>query len=88
MASGKPVLSTVKMGYDIIERYNAGSSVENTTPEEIANEIRKIKELNEEEYQTLCKNARSAAEDFDIPKLSKKYLGEIERIIKIYESKK
>lgn len=88
LASSKPVLSTVKMGYDIIERYNCGSSAEHTTPEEIANEIRKIKELDSSEYTDLCKNARRAAEEFDIPNLSDKYLGEIERIMRKYNSKK
>ncbi len=87
LASGKPVLSTVKMGYDIIERYSCGSSVEHTTPEEIAIEIRKIKELDCDAYASMCKNARKAAEDFDIPTLSDKYIDEIERIITRYSSK-
>ena len=88
LASGKPVLSTVKMGYDIIERYNCGASVEHTTPEEISCAIRRIKELGDDEYADLCKNARVAAEDFDIPALSDKYLGEIDRIITRFNSEK
>ena len=80
LASGKPVLSTVKMGYDIIEKYKCGSSVEHTTPEEIAEEVRKIKELDSNAYLALCDNARKAAEDFDIPNLADKYLKEIDRI--------
>lgn len=87
LASGKPVLSTVKMGYDIIERYNCGLSVEKTTPEEIAEAVRKIKELDAKEYEALCKNARKAAEDFDIPALSDKYINEIERILKKFNSR-
>lgn len=81
LASGKPVLSTVKMGYDIIERYNCGASVEHTTAEEIAAEIQKIKALSAEQYADLCKNARTAAEQFNIPVLADKYLEEIERIL-------
>ena len=81
LASGKPVLSTVKMGYDIIERYNCGASVEHTTPEEIAAEIRKIKELGSDEYASFCQNARLASEQFNIPNLADKYLSEINRII-------
>ena len=84
LASSRPVLSTVKMGYDIIERYNCGASVTNTTPEEIAAEIRKIKEMNDAEYTLLCQNARKAAEDFDIPTLSQRYLAEIDRIMQRY----
>lgn len=84
LASGRPVLSTVKMGYDIIEKYQCGTSVEKTTPEEIAKEIRKIKEKSQEEYINLCKNARRAAEDFDIPKLSNKYIEEISQVVEKY----
>ena len=88
LASGKPVLSTVKMGYDIIERHNCGMSVECTTPEEIAEKIRTIKELSSDTYADLCKNARKAVEEFDIPNLSDKYIAEIERIIIKFNSKK
>ena len=84
LASGKPVLSTVKMGYDIIERFECGSSVSNTTPEEIAEEIKKIKMLPEDKYSAMCKNARLAAEQFDIPVLSEKYLEEINHVVKKY----
>lgn len=87
LASGKPVLSTVKMGYDIIERFNCGESVENTTPEEIAAKIRKIKEMDSDAYSQMCTNARAAAEEFDIPNLADKYIKEIERIMKKFENK-
>ena len=76
------------MGYDIIERHNCGMSVERTTPEEIAEKIRTIKELSSDTYADLCKNARKAVEEFDIPNLSDKYIAEIERIIIKFNSKK
>ena len=88
LASGKPVLSTVKMGYDIIEKFNCGSSVEHTTPEEIAKEIRKIKELEKAEYDLLCRNAKTAVKNYDIPVLANKYVQEIDRIIAMFNSKK
>ena len=75
------------MGYDIIERYQCGSSVTHTSPNEIADEIRKIKELDNAAYADMCKNARIAAEAFDIPSLSNKYLNEIDRILKNYKLK-
>ena len=74
------------MGYDIIEKYKCGSSVEHTTPEKIAEEVRKIKELDSNAYLALCDNARKAAEDFDIPNLADKYLKEIENSVEIYEA--
>lgn len=86
LASGKPVLSTVKMGYDILERYACGTSVEHTTPEEIADKIREIKELEPAAYQDMCQHARVAAEDFDIPHLAGRYLEEIDRIMQKYHA--
>lgn len=73
LASSKPVVSTVKMGYDIIERYNCGYSVEDCTVDNIVDVINRIKNLSLTEYKTMCKSARCAAENFDIPILAKKY---------------
>ena len=39
MASGKPIISTVKMGYCILEKYQCGLSLEECTPEALAEEI-------------------------------------------------
>lgn len=85
LASGKPVLSTVKMGYDIIEKFECGASVFHTTPNEIAKEIENIKMLSSDKYSSMCKNARYAAEQFDIPVLAEKYLKEINNVIKKYD---
>lgn len=88
LASGKPVLSTVKMGYDIIERFGCGSSVAQTTPEQIAEEIEKINKLSKDEYSQMCTNARRAAEQFDIPVLAEKYLKEIKNVVETYDIRK
>ena len=87
LASGKPVLSTVKMGYDIIERYKCGFSVDDTTPQEIARKIVEINALPKNEYLQLCHNARIAAEQFDIPKLADKYMSEMNKVLEKYYSK-
>lgn len=75
MASGKPVISTVKTGYSIIERYHCGISLTQNTPEELSRVILKIKNLDPDEYQKMCDNAERGAEKFDfnklIPKLTK-----------------
>lgn len=88
LASGKPVVSTVKMGYDLIERYGCGYSVSETTPEQIAEMIKKVMALSPEEYSAMCLNARRAAEDFDAPKLANKYLQEMERVLASYKARK
>ncbi len=73
LASSKPVVSTVKMGYDIIERYDCGDSVEECTAKNVVLSINKIKNLDKEKYQQLCINARKAAEHFDVVNLAKDY---------------
>lgn len=88
LASGKPVLSTVKMGYDLIERFQCGASVEHTNPEEIAEKIRAVMQMDNQSYATLCTNARKAACEFDIPTLAQKYLNEINRIMQRYASER
>jgi glycosyltransferase involved in cell wall biosynthesis len=80
-ASGKPVLSTVKMGYDLLEKYGCGVSDEIGTPESISEKILGILNLSKEEYQKMCDNAKKAAEDFDIKNLAREYLGVIEKTI-------
>jgi glycosyltransferase involved in cell wall biosynthesis len=42
MASGKPVISTIKTGYSTIEKYNCGVELNACTPEELAKEILRI----------------------------------------------
>ena len=74
LASGKPVITTVKMGYCVIEKNKCGYSVEKCTPENVAQAIKRIKELSADEYSTMCENARKGAYEFDIPNLAEKYL--------------
>ena len=84
LASGKPVLSTVKMGYDIIEKYNCGYSSEKCSADEIASIIKDVMSMDLSEYEALCNNAKNAAKDFDIPTLAKKYLEMLELVVKNY----
>lgn len=78
MASGKPVISTVRMGYDIIERYGCGFSLEHDTAEKLAEAILKIKVLPKEYYARLCKASREGANDFDYDVLCAKLVQVIE----------
>jgi glycosyltransferase involved in cell wall biosynthesis len=80
MASGKPIISTVKMGYSIINKYNCGIELEESTPERLAEAILKIKILPEEKYTNMGKNSRTGARDFDFDKLTKKLINVIENV--------
>ena len=89
LASGKPVISTVKMGYDILESHNCGLSTDECDGESIAKSINEIKNLSKENYENICKNARAAATEYDMPILARKYLSVINEVInKQKENKK
>jgi glycosyltransferase involved in cell wall biosynthesis len=81
MASGKPVISTVKMGYSIIDRYDCGIELEEHTPNALADAILKIKKMPAKRYDELCNNAKNGAKDFDYQCLSEKLLHIIELTI-------
>lgn len=82
MASGKPIISTVKMGYSIIEKYKCGVEIEDCTPRELADQILKIKNMPEEEYQKMCQNAKNGAKDFDFSHLTNKLENVMDAVLK------
>ena len=79
-AAGKPILSNSVSGYDLIQRYQCGISKNISTPDEYAECIMKMSELSESVYNMFCKNARTAAEDYDFSKLTDKLMSVIEGI--------
>ena len=81
MASGKPVISTVKMGYSIIDKYACGIELNISTPEELAKAIFGIYQLQPNEYQKIGLNARRGSEDFDFSILTAKLDTVIKRVL-------
>lgn len=77
MASGKPIVSTIQMGYCPLKKYNCGISVEESTPKGLADAIEAILGLSEEEYDIMCENANKAASEFDYSILAEKLLNAI-----------
>jgi glycosyltransferase involved in cell wall biosynthesis len=80
MASGKPIISTVKMGYSILEKYKCGIELENSTPQELATAILDIKNMSKEEYKVIGSNAKRGASDFDFQKLTEKLINVVEEV--------
>ena len=76
-ASGRPVLSMIKPGYDLVEEKQAGVSVENE-PEIIADAIVKLSQLDQEKYQEYCENARATAVEYDYKNLVNVLIEKIE----------
>lgn len=81
MASGKPVISTVRMGYSIINKYNCGLELAEDTPECLAKAIRNLYSMPAEQYQQLCINARQGAKAFDFPVLTEALLAVFQQVM-------
>ena len=72
MASGKPIISTVKMGYCILDKYQCGLSLDECTAKALAEQILKIHDMPEEAYAQMAENAKNGAKNFDFPVLTEK----------------
>ena len=72
MASGKPVISTVHMGYSIINKYNCGVELDEDTPEALTKEIMWFHDMDVYEYERIGHNAKVGAKDFDFSVLTDK----------------
>ncbi|MBP5274125.1 MAG: glycosyltransferase family 4 protein [Abditibacteriota bacterium] len=81
MASGKPVISTVRMGYSIIKRYDCGVELGEDTPEALAQEIMRFHDMGPEERDRLGRNAAEGAKDFDFGALTDRLLKVIESVV-------
>lgn len=78
MASGKPIISTVHMGYSIIKKYNCGVELDEDTPEALAEQIMRFHDMEKSEYERIGQNAKNGAADFDFKLLTCK----LEEVIK------
>jgi glycosyltransferase involved in cell wall biosynthesis len=78
MASGKPIISTVKMGYSPIEKYDCGVSLEEDTPEALAEAVLRIYNMAPDRFNEISENANNGAKDFDYKELTKKLISVME----------
>jgi len=78
MASGKPVISTVRMGYSIIQKYQCGIELDECTPEALAEAVMIFHDMPEEERKSYGDNAKRGARDFDFGVLTDR----LEEVIK------
>jgi len=80
MASGKPIISNIKMGYCILEKYKCGFSLEESTPEELVKVILKIRDMSKDEYEKMGNNAREGVKDFDFKVLTEELIEVINNV--------
>ena len=77
-ASGKPTLFTFRLGYSLIEKYEAGMELDTNDPIKIADAILHFNELPENQYNIYLINARKAALDYDFKALTEKLITVLE----------
>lgn len=81
MASGKPIISTVHMGYSIIRKYNCGVELDEDTPEALAKEIMRFHDMDADARDEIGQNAKNGAKDFDFSVLTDKLMNVIESVV-------
>jgi len=86
MASGKPIISTVKMGYCILEKYKCGFSLNESTSAELAKTILQVKDMPKEQYEEMGRNAQGGARDFDYGILTRQLIQVINNISLRFDS--
>ena len=80
MASGKPIISTVRMGYSILEKYRCGVELDEDTPQALAEQIMRFHDMSPEERADIGKNAKEGAKDFDFSVLTDKLIRVLESV--------
>jgi glycosyltransferase involved in cell wall biosynthesis len=81
MASGRPIISTVKMGYCPLTKYQCGLSLDNDTPDALAKAVLEIYEMPEKQYDQMSENAKNGAKDFDYAVLTEKLISVMESLV-------
>lgn len=78
LASGKPILSTVKIAYSILKKYNCGIEAEQPTAEGVAQGILKLYQMTPQQRLQIQENCQRAAEEYDFKQLTQKLMDVIE----------
>ncbi len=78
LASGKPILSTVKIAYSILEKYNCGIEAEEPTADGVARGILKLYRMTPQQRMQIQENCRVAAAEYDFKRLTQKLMDVIE----------
>ncbi len=78
LAAGKPVFSTVRPGYSILERNSCGRDAKGFSPRELAAGIEELAALPKETLAEMGANATNTAKEYDFRVLTEKLLKVIE----------
>ncbi|MHC8514309.1 glycosyltransferase [Sporosarcina sp. ITBMC105] len=72
IASGKPILSTIDMNYNLISQYNCGITTKDASPERLAEGVLYFHDMTKDKYESYCENTLNAANDLDYKTLTMK----------------
>lgn len=71
-ASGRPTVSNIRCSFDLLHEYNCGKTVNDNTPEALAEGILHFYNTDKATYKQYCDNSLKAAEDHDFQILGDK----------------
>jgi len=75
LASGRPILSNIKMNYCLITKHHLGIAKNIETPQDYAEAILSIKNMDAGSYEAMCRRTKDAAREFDFINLSQRLIG-------------
>lgn len=87
LAAGKPILSTVNMGYSLLKRYDCGYQVETSDIDSIVQGILKMKKMSCKKRIKMGYNAKAVALEYDFTKLTDKLEHVMDYAQKAYREK-
>lgn len=79
LAAGRPIFSTVRPEYSIVEKYRCGKDTDGFTATDFAEGISGLLEASNEKHMEMGQNARDAAAEFDFYNLTQKLIQIIEK---------
>lgn len=83
-ASGKPIITNIRMGYDLIEEYNCGIIADAERADDFAQAVIRFFDLPQQEREQMGQNARRAAQAYDFDLL----IDQLESVIQSIELEK
>lgn len=72
LAAGKPIISNLDMGYNIIDTEHCGITLDKDDPYTLARAIESIADMPPHEYESMCRRSRHAVLEYDFSKLTDK----------------
>lgn len=72
IASGKPTLSNIESGYDILVKHDCGKSVKGGSVEALVDGILEFYNMDQKEYDQYCENSLVAIQNYDFKILTDK----------------